>query len=46
MVNIERVGVLTFDIASGTLVDANDAFLQITGIPGKTLPTANSNGKR
>ncbi|MBV8780556.1 MAG: PAS domain S-box protein, partial [Phycisphaerae bacterium] len=30
MVNIEGVGILTFD-RSGTLLDANDAFLKVTG---------------
>jgi PAS domain S-box-containing protein len=31
MVNIEGVGVLTFDAASGTLLDANDHFLRMSG---------------
>lgn len=31
MVNIEGVGVLTFDAATGTLIDANDWFLAMSG---------------
>jgi len=31
MVNVEVVGVLTFEAATGTLLDANDAFLLMTG---------------
>ncbi len=31
MVNVESVGVITFDLATGALIDANDAFLQMSG---------------
>jgi PAS domain S-box-containing protein len=31
MMNVQGVGVLTFDAKSGTLVDTNDAFLELTG---------------
>jgi PAS domain S-box-containing protein len=31
MTNVERVGVLLFDAASGVLLEANDAFLHMTG---------------
>jgi PAS domain S-box-containing protein len=31
MVNVPGVGVLVFDVATGTLIDANDAFLAMSG---------------
>lgn len=37
MVNVEVVGILVFEEASGTLVDCNDAFLKMTGYTRKDV---------